>query len=153
MFFRCAKLLHFFLRPSNALLLLIAFACLLMLIGWIAIGSLVLLVVTLITAAIAWTPLPYLLLRPLESRYPVFDPQLFDQAQPVRGIILLGGGVNASRGDKPNGPIFTSAGARLFVVLELARLFPDARILLSGGVPICLPTTRATARPGSPGIC
>jgi uncharacterized SAM-binding protein YcdF (DUF218 family) len=148
MFFRCAKLLHFFLRPSNTILLLIACACLLMLIGWIAIGSLVLLIATLFAAAIAWTPLPYLLLRPLESRYPVFDPQLFDPAQPVRGIILLGGGVNASRGDQPNGPIFTSAGARLFVVLELARLFPGARILLSGGVPDLLADNKSYSEAG-----
>ena len=148
MFFRCAKLLHFFLRPSNAILLLVAIACLLLLLGCFGIGSLVLLVVTLIAAVIAWTPLPYLLLRPLESRYPVFDPEQIDRAQPIRGIILLGGGVNASRGNQPNGPIFTSAGARLFVVLELARLFPDARILLSGGVPDLLANDKSYSEAG-----
>jgi uncharacterized SAM-binding protein YcdF (DUF218 family) len=148
MFFRCAKLLQFFLRPSNAILLLIAFASLLMLIGCIAVGSLMLLLVTLIAAAIAWTPLPYLLLRPLESHYPVFDPQRLDRTKSVRGIILLGGGVNASRGDQPNGPIFTSAGARLFAVLELARLFPDARILLSGGVPDLLANNKSYSEAG-----
>jgi len=143
MFFRCAKLLQFFLRPSNAILLLVALSCLLMLIGCIAIGGLILLLATLAATAIAWTPLPYLLLRPLESHYPVFDPQQLERTQSVRSIILLGGGVNASRGDKPNGPIFTSAGARLFVVLELAGLFPDARILLSGGVPDLLANNKS----------
>lgn len=135
MFFRCAKLLHFFLRPSNAGLLLLVAAATLLLLGFAAAGSLILLLAVFVAAAIAWTPLPYWLLRPLESHYPAFDPQQLDLTRPVHGIILLGGGVNASRGDQPNGPIFTSAGARLFVVLELARLFPEATILLSGGVP------------------
>lgn len=135
MFFRCAKLLHFFLRPSNAMLLLVAASCLLLLLGLWAAGCLLLVFTTLAALVMAWTPAPYWLLRPLESAYPAFDPQKLDLAQPVRGIILLGGGVNASRGDRPNGPIFTSAGSRLFVVVELARLFPQAIILLSGGVP------------------
>ncbi|HVI88664.1 MAG TPA: YdcF family protein [Dongiaceae bacterium] len=148
MFFHRAKLLQFFLRPSNAVLLLIVFSCLLLLLGCFAIGSLVLLVITLVAAAIAWTPLPYLLLRPLESDYPVFDSRRLDRTQPIRGIILLGGGVNASRGDQPNGPIFTSAGARLFVALELAQLFPDARILLSGGVPDLLANNKSYSEAG-----
>ncbi|HVJ41778.1 MAG TPA: YdcF family protein [Dongiaceae bacterium] len=135
MFFRCAKLLHFFLRPSNAILLLVIASCLLLLFGFFSLGSLLLLFTALAAGSAAWTPLPYWLLRPLEAAYPAFDPRKLDLAQPVRGILLLGGGVNASRGDHPNGPIFTSAGSRLFVVLELARLFPQATILLSGGVP------------------
>ena len=135
MFFRCAKLLQFCLRPSNAILLLIVVGCLLLLFGCFGPGGLLLLVGTIIAIVIAWTPLPYWLLRPLESHYPVFDPRKLDLTQSIRGIILLGGGVNASRGDQPNGPIFTSAGSRLFVALELAQLFPQASILLSGGVP------------------
>lgn len=135
MFFRCAKSLQFFLRPSNAILLVMVAASLLLLLGFFAGGSLVLLIAVLLAAATAWTPLPYWLLRPLESLHPVFDPRQLDLAQRIRGIILLGGGVNASRGDKPNGPIFTNAGSRLFVALELAQLFPEAEILLSAGVP------------------
>ena len=135
MFFRCAKLLQFFLRPSNAILLLVVVSCLLLLLGWFALGSLILLIATIAAIVLAWTPVPYWLLRPLESRYPVFDLRQLDLTQSVRGIILLGGGINASRGDRPNGPIFTSAGSRLFVALELAQLFPQASILLSGGVP------------------
>src|SRR6185369_6667101 len=135
MFFHCAKLLQFFLRPSNAILLLVVVSCLLLLLGWFALGSLILLIATIAAIVLAWTPVPYWLLRPLESRYPVFDLRQLDLTQSVRGIILLGGGINASRGDRPNGPIFTSAGSRLFVALELAQLFPQASILLSGGVP------------------
>jgi uncharacterized SAM-binding protein YcdF (DUF218 family) len=135
MFFHSAKLLHFFLRPSNAWCLLLVLGAISLAVGFLCFGAALLTIVVISGLAIAWTPLPYRLLRPLEEAYPPFDPRHIADAASVRGIILLGGGINASRGDRPNGPIFTSVGGRLITALELARLFPAATILLSGGAP------------------
>jgi uncharacterized SAM-binding protein YcdF (DUF218 family) len=135
MFFHSAKLLHFFLRPSNVWLLALLLAVLSMVVGLLGLGGILLAIVLVGGVLIAWTPLPYWLLRPLEETHPSFDPRQMTPAVPVRGIILLGGGINTSRGDKPNGPIFTSAGSRVITTLELARFFPTATILLSGGAP------------------
>lgn len=135
MFFHSAKLLHFFLRPANAWLLVLTVGGLAYISGWHSLGCLLLAIVFVAGVLIGWTPLPYWLLRPLEEAHPPIDIRQMAATMPVRGIILLGGGINATRGDKPNGPIFTSAGSRIVTTLELAQAFPDAVILLSGGAP------------------
>jgi len=135
MFFHSAKLLHFFLRPSNLWFVVLLLGSLSLVIGLPGLGSTLLAIVLVSGLLIAWTPLPYKLLQPLEETHPPFDPRQTTPDTPVRGIILLGGGINTSRGDKPNGPIFTSAGSRVITTLELAQFFPTATILLSGGAP------------------
>jgi uncharacterized SAM-binding protein YcdF (DUF218 family) len=135
MFFLSAKLLHFLLRPSNAILIVVLFGGIALTDGATTFGAICLSFGLALSALIAWTPLPYWLLRPLEEAQPHFNPDKLDPSRKVGGIILLGGGVNAGRGDRPNGPIFTSAGSRLITTLELAHRFPAATILLSGGTP------------------
>ena len=135
MFFHSAKLLHFFLRPSNTWLLIFAIGGLAYITGLHGLGCLLLAVALIAGLLVGWTPLPYWLLRPLEQAHPSIDSRRMADTISVRGIILLGGGINAKRGDKPNGPIFTSAGSRIVTTLELAQAFPNAKILLSGGAP------------------
>lgn len=148
MFFHSAKLLHFFLRPSNAWHLVLALGVLSLAAGFHNFAAAVLAVALISGLAIACTPLPYRLLRPLEEAYPPVDLERLKAMEPIRGIILLGGGINASRGDRPNGPILTSASSRLITTVELARLFPTATILLSGGAPY----TRAAGEHSEAGL-
>lgn len=144
MFFQSAKLLHFFLRPSNVVLVIALMGAMALAGGNPTIGSVCLGLGLAAAALIAWTPLPYWLLRPLEEAEPRVDHSKLDPARKVRGIILLGGGINAGRGDQPNGPIFTSAGSRIVTTMELAYRFPTATILLSGGTPSLLASARAS---------
>jgi uncharacterized SAM-binding protein YcdF (DUF218 family) len=77
----------------------------------------------------AWTSLGALLLLPLEERFQRPDPM----PESVAGIILLGGGfegrINMVRGGYETGV----AGDRAVETAILARRYPDARVLISGG--------------------
>jgi len=78
---------------------------------------------------VSFTTLGNLMLLPLEDRFPA-RPTLPDH---VDGIVVLGGfmegEVNASRG----GHEINGAGDRVIEAMRLARLYPDARIVISGG--------------------
>lgn len=75
------------------------------------------------------TPLSALLLRPLEDRFP--RPAL-DGAAPS-GIIVLGGALDELRSEARRQLILTGDGSRLTDGLELARRFPNARLIFTGG--------------------
>ncbi|MBB2970723.1 YdcF family protein [Mesorhizobium sp. RMAD-H1] len=78
---------------------------------------------------VSFTTLGNVMLLPLEERFPV-KPALPDR---VDGILVLGGfmegEVNASRG----GHEINGAGDRIIEAMRLARLYPEARIVISGG--------------------
>lgn len=78
--------------------------------------------------ALAVFPIGAMLLRPLEAVFPA-DPPL---AQ-VRGIILLGGAEDVAASRRWGGAQLGAAGERLMAVAELARRFPEARVIVTGG--------------------
>ncbi|MBZ9966990.1 YdcF family protein, partial [Mesorhizobium sp. BR1-1-2] len=82
----------------------------------------------LILALSAWTSLGAMMLDPLEERFP--RPPL---PQKVDGIVVLGGGfegaINLARG----GYELNSGGDRMVETAVLARRFPDAKVVVSGG--------------------
>jgi uncharacterized SAM-binding protein YcdF (DUF218 family) len=73
-------------------------------------------------------PLGDLLLQPLEASYPV-NPAL----SRVDGIIVLGGGEAARISDFWGQPQLNEAGDRYTAALALARQFPQAQLLFTGG--------------------
>lgn len=128
MFFLAAKIAWFFLQPLNAaivfgLVALAALAAGLRRIGWIALAGSV-----LILAVSTWTNLGAVLLQPLEERY--VRPELPER---IAGLIVLGGGfegaINLARG----GYELNAGGDRMVEAAVLARRFPEARIVISGG--------------------
>jgi uncharacterized SAM-binding protein YcdF (DUF218 family) len=130
MFFVAAKLFAFLLIPSNIVPLLMIIGALLILSKRQSVGRVLLGIGLCLAAAIAWSPLAFWLLIPLENRHPA--PQI---QSPVTGIILLGGGVDIALQPRESGPILTHAGGRLLTTVALAHRFPDAKILISGGSP------------------
>lgn len=64
----------------------------------------------------------------LENRYP--RPDL---TTPPTCAIVLGGGINTSASARRDTYIFTRAADRYVEALRLARLYPDMRILITGG--------------------
>jgi uncharacterized SAM-binding protein YcdF (DUF218 family) len=88
---------------------------------WLAFVSLVLL------AILGFSPIGNALIIPLENRFPPWDAT---RGAPD-GIIVLGGVID---GSGPGDQVVLNEGAeRLTVVPELARRYPNARILFSGG--------------------
>ncbi|GGA54236.1 hypothetical protein GCM10011385_04770 [Nitratireductor aestuarii] len=83
----------------------------------------------LVLALAAWTTFGALLLQPLENRFSRPDPLPDD----VTGIIVLGGGfegaINLARG----GYELNDSGDRFVEAAILARRFPNARLIISGG--------------------
>lgn len=87
-------------------------------------------VITLILLALAaFSPLGNLLLYPLESRFPPWDPS---RGAPD-GIIVLGGSVDTDLSAAHRTPVVSHAADRLFAPAELARRYPNARIVFTGG--------------------
>ena len=83
----------------------------------------------LILAAIIFTPLSAAILRPLEDRFP---PPPADLPAPA-GIIVLGGGLEQMRSLARGQAILNDDGMRLIAGFELARRYPAARLVFSGG--------------------
>jgi len=130
MFFYASKVLGFFAIPSNFIILVGIVGALLL--GtrrfaragwWLAIGSLVLL------AVFGLSPAGNALIVPLEDRFPPWD----DRRGPPHGIVVLGGAISPDVSHARNMVALNEAAERLTAVVELAKRYPDARIIFSGG--------------------
>lgn len=129
LFFYLSKLLWWFAAPSNLLTAILVVGALLLFTRWSRGGRrlVVLGAFGLVLCGIA--PLGTWLARPLEDRFP--SPPA-DMPAPT-GIIVLGGSMDqlttAARGQ----PTIAAAPGRMTEAIALARRFPDARIVFTGG--------------------
>ncbi|MBI4496089.1 MAG: envelope biogenesis factor ElyC [Deltaproteobacteria bacterium] len=81
---------------------------------------------------LSYGPVPDLLLRPLEYRYPpILHPEELSQ---VRWIVVLGGGHTSDPTIPPTSRISSSALVRLVEGIRIHRALPGSRLVLSGGV-------------------
>ena len=124
--FALSKVLWFLATPSNALpalALLGAFTARARSGRLLCIGSLIAIL------ALGLGPVGTWLLRPLEDRFPAYE----ERGQPIDGAIVLGGAVvpnlSAGRGQLVSG----DAAERVIAMADLARRYPAARIVFSGG--------------------
>jgi uncharacterized SAM-binding protein YcdF (DUF218 family) len=83
----------------------------------------------LILVAAATLPVGLILIAPLEDRFP---PPTADLPQP-EGIIVLGGAIDDMASAARNETVFDEGGERLTEVVLLARRYPRARIVYTGG--------------------
>ncbi len=128
MLFVFSKLLWILIDPANLLALLLALGVLLLLISGRRRGFGLILGVTL--AFVAAIPLPFgeWLIAPLEARFP--KPVL---PAHVDGIILLGGAVDTAVSEAHGEVALNDAAERITTTLALARHYPEAPVLISGG--------------------
>jgi uncharacterized SAM-binding protein YcdF (DUF218 family) len=80
-------------------------------------------------AAGLFTPLGLLVLRPLEDRFPQPPADIRAPA----GIIVLGGAVYTGQSEARGQITLSSDGARMTTAVELARRYPSARLVFTGG--------------------
>jgi uncharacterized SAM-binding protein YcdF (DUF218 family) len=129
MFFYASKLLGFFAIPSNFAILVGLFGTLLLRTRYSRAGLRFVVGSLLALALLGLSPVGNALLRPLEDRFPAWD----HGRGPPDGIIVLGGAlspdVSAARGTA----VLNEAAERLTATVELARRYPNARIIFSGG--------------------
>lgn len=148
MFFYLSKILWFLLQPSSLIALLIAGGLAMMKttrarLARRLIGSGVAALVIL-----GLSPLGGALILPLEERFP--RPDVSQPGTKVDGIIVLGGAEDQRVGRKRGVMSFNEAGERMMEAAGLARQFPQARIVISGGSANMLdetpPEAEATAK-------
>ena len=127
-FLFASKILWTFLKPETWFLLLILLALAAVILGrrGLAIGLLALTAAAYL--AIGILPLGDLVLRPLESRFPIAPP-LRDPA----AILVLGGGEESIRSAATGLTAIGESGDRFLSAIELAHRFPDARVIFTGG--------------------
>lgn len=127
-FFIASKLIGALLRPDTWIVLALAVVVLALVLNrrrialWVGSITLALLV------ALAILPLGDLLLQPIERTYPA-EPALGQ----VDGIIVLGGGEDARASAFWGQMQLNEGGERYTAALALARRFPEARLLFTGG--------------------
>jgi uncharacterized SAM-binding protein YcdF (DUF218 family) len=129
MFFILSKVLGFFVVPSN-LLIGCAFLGMLLLPTRLAGPGRRLMVGSLFVLALAgFSPLGNVLILPLEDRFPPWDAS----RGPPDGIVVLGGAIVPDVSVARNDAALTDAAERITAAVALARRYPQARIVYSGG--------------------
>jgi uncharacterized SAM-binding protein YcdF (DUF218 family) len=129
LFFALSKILGFFALPTNALVFTGVVGVLLTPTRWGRGGRRLAALSLILLAVIAWSPVSRMLMISLEQRFPPWNPA----AGAPDGIVILGGGADG-RLSAARGVVVLREGAeRLTVGVELARRYPDARLIFSGG--------------------
>ena len=129
MFFIVSKILGFFALPSNAILMVGLLGVALLWTKRTRAGRAVVTASIVLLAAFGLLPLGKALIEPLEDRFPPWDA---GRGAPD-GIVVLGGAIDPEFVTARGSPDLNEAAERVTVVAELARKYPSARILYSGG--------------------
>jgi uncharacterized SAM-binding protein YcdF (DUF218 family) len=129
MFFVVSKVFWALVQPVSLIFLLLLASWVLLLRGRRRIGLGIGAVGLLLFALCGFTTLSVLLIQPLEDRFarPQTMPPVVDT------IIMLGGATSGRVSTVRQVAELTEAGDRLAETLRLAQLYPQARIVLSGG--------------------
>ena len=129
MFFPISKIFWLIAEPVSALVLVVSVGVALIFTRWARIGRWLSALAALGLVVIVFTPVGTALLLPLENRFP---PPPVDLPAPT-GIIVLGGGLEEAKSEARGQTILDSDGMRLIAGLQLARRYPKARLIFTGG--------------------
>lgn len=128
MFFYVSKILWFFIQPLNLAIFLLLAGLVAALFGRRRMAATGSVLGVLILVLSAWTSLGAMMLTPLEERVP--RPPLPEK---VDGIVVLGGGFEGAINLVRGGYELNSSGDRMVETAILARRFPQAKVVVSGG--------------------
>jgi uncharacterized SAM-binding protein YcdF (DUF218 family) len=129
MFFVVSKIAGFLTTPTSLSVGLITVGVLLLWTRWRKAGRGIATAGAVLLFALAFLPLPAILVAPLEDRFPLPPRDM----TPPAGIIVLGGGTDEHIGEARGQVTLTDAGERLTAGVGLARRFPQARLIFTGG--------------------
>ena len=129
MLFYLSKIAFFLIRPANFAWFLVLVGLVLVLLGRRRLGAFLLVIGIGIQGLFAFTPLPNWLIYPLEQRFA--SPDL--STMTVDGVIILGGAVEEDVAQLRGLPSLNEAAERLTAASGLARQYPEAKIVFTGG--------------------
>ena len=129
MFFTLSKIFRFFTLPSNLVVLVGIVGVVLLFTRRKRLGQ-GMMIASLLTLAIAgWLPVGNWLIAGLEDRFPAWDAS---RGAPY-GIIVLGGAISPDVSQERGSIALNESAERMTAVADLARRYPAARIVFSGG--------------------
>ena len=129
MFIPLSKILGFFAIPSNLVVSIGMLGLLLLPTRFARAGRALAFASLIVLAILGLSPIGNALIIPLEERFPRWDAT---RGAPD-GIIVLGGAISPDVSSARDEVALNEAAERLTVAAELARRYPDARIVFSGG--------------------
>ena len=129
MFFVLSKTIGTMLMPVNFLISIGVLGTILLLTRWAVLGRRLLVFSALLLALCGFSPIGRLLILPLEERFPPWDAS---HGAPD-GIVVLGGAIDPDLSVAVGRTALGSSGDRIVATAELARRYPNARIIYSGG--------------------
>jgi uncharacterized SAM-binding protein YcdF (DUF218 family) len=128
MFFTLSKVLWTLVEPGNLLLIVLTTGVVLTITPWRRLGQGLIVLVTAAFLAIAIFPVGHLVIQGLENRFP--QPTL---PEDITGVVVLGGMIDQFVSRERSQPAVGSAIERLTEFAKLARRYPDAKLVFSGG--------------------
>jgi uncharacterized SAM-binding protein YcdF (DUF218 family) len=131
LFFFFSKTIGVMLLPVNFLIGIGVIGALLLATRFVAFGRRLMISSVALLAICGFSPLGNWLLYPLEARFPPWDAS---HGAPD-GIIVLGGSIDADLSEARGETVVRGAADRIIAAAELARRYPNARVLFSGGSP------------------
>jgi uncharacterized SAM-binding protein YcdF (DUF218 family) len=129
MFFVLAKILGFFALPSNILISLGLVGVVLMATRFARAGRRLAVIALILIAIAGYSPFGNALILPLEDRFPQWDAA---RGAPA-GIISIGGALETVVASERHQVALNEAAERVTAIAELARRYPEARIVFTGG--------------------
>ncbi len=129
MFFVASKTIGLLALPTNFMIVLGLIGAILTVTRFARLGrSLTLLAIVLLAVA-GFSPLGNVVLAPLEDRFPAWDAS---KGAPD-GIVVLGGPIDPDLSLVHGMPVTLGGADRLIQAAALARRYPNARVLFTGG--------------------
>jgi len=127
--FLLAKIFNFFLQPGLWVGLLLFTGTVLLWSKWQRLGRWILTAIMAFVGLITFFPIGLLMIGTLEDRFPVVT----NLPGPISGIVVLGGSVNQLTTKYRGQPSLTSGAERLTEFVALAKKYPKAKLVFSGG--------------------
>lgn len=134
--FAASKILWVLAAPGNFFLLVLLIGVVRLAFGRRPRGLFLVLAASLAMLATATLPLAQWLAAPLENRFPTVT----SLPERVDGIVVLGGAVDPVLSEARGQVALDEAAERITAAAVLARRYPQARIVLSGGEANLIPT-------------
>jgi len=128
-FFLLSKILGFFALPSNLAATIVAIGVALVFTRWRVAGRRLAAAGVALLLVAGFSPLGNALIYPLEERFPPWDAS----RGPPDGIVVLGGAIGPDISAARGTPDLNESAERLTAVADLARRYPSAHIVYSGG--------------------
>ena len=129
MFFIVSKTFGLMTVPSTLIVMMGLAGIALLFTRWARTGQRLLAASVLLVAAIGVLPIGTALIVPLEERFPPWDPE---RGTPT-GVIVLGGVIGPERSIVRGQISLDDAAERVTAAVELARKYPNLRLVFAGG--------------------